>query len=607
MRSFAPRGVASPSTASVVARIATAAAAVPDHIAVVDGNPLTYSELERRSDQLAARLRTMGAGRDRCVGLYLERSSGFVVAALAILKSGAAYVPLDPSTPADRAAYILSDAEAIALVADAEKTKRFQTASAPWRVIDVEKRGPATFDNGSTAFEPDPDSLAYVIYTSGSTGAPKGVEITHANLCNLIDWHRRAFGVSASDRASLVASLGFDAAVWEIWPYLAAGASLHIADEVTRRSAETLRDWLIAERITIGFAPTILAEQLLHMPWPRETALRTLLTGGDTLHRRPPANLPFRLVNNYGPTECTVVATSGTVSPRENGQPTLGRPIANTRALILDEALRPVPAGDEGELCLGGALVGRGYRNRPELTASRFVTYIATSGESLRMYRTGDRARLLANGEIVFLGRVDDQVKIRGCRIELGEIIASLQQHCTDIEACTVSLRDLGGAPSLVAYVVPRDGVRLTSAALREALAPHLPDYMIPAHFVAVPALPVTANGKLDSSALPEPSDDNLLPSRADFDGRASTSTPLERDIGELVAALLGQPSIGIEENFFMVGGHSALAVQLVARIRDTFGVHLALRQLFTAPTVAALSAEVARLRGTASCESSSP
>jgi amino acid adenylation domain-containing protein len=605
MPSFAPRSATLPSTASVVARIGARALAAPNHIAV--GNRLTYFDLERQSDQLAGRLRNVGASRDCCVGLYLERTSAFIIAALGILKSGAAYVPLDPSTPPERTAYILSDAGAIALLTDSEKVQRFPTASVPWCVTDVETPQPAMLHSDSPGFDPDPDSLAYVIYTSGSTGAPKGVEITHANLGNLIDWHQGAFGVTASDRASLVASLGFDASVWEIWPYLAAGASVHIADEVTRRSAETLRDWMIAERITIGFAPTILAEQLVHMQWPRETALRTLLTGGDTLHRRPPPTLPFVLVNNYGPTECTVVAASGTVSPNEDGQPTLGRPIANTRALILDDALRPVADGEEGELCLGGALVGRGYRNRAELTASRFVTYISSSGESLRMYRTGDRARLLPNGEIAFLGRLDDQVKIRGCRIEPGEIVARLKQHCPDIAACTVSVRDLDGTPSLVAYIVPRDGVRLTSSALRDALASHLPDYMIPALFVAVPALPVTANGKLDSSALPEPSDENLLPSSARRNGPACTSRPLEREIAALIAALLGQPSIGVEENFFMVGGHSALAVQLVARIRDTFGVHLALRQLFTAPTVAALSAEVARLREAAPCEASSP
>jgi amino acid adenylation domain-containing protein len=596
MRSLAPGNVTFRSTASVVARIATAAAAAPNHIAVDDGKRLTYSQLEHRSDQLAARLQAIGASRDRCVGLYLERSSDFVVAALGILKSGAAYVPLDPSTPPDRAAYIFSDAAAVALVTDSEKTQRLPTVSVPWRVIDARTPEAAGAANISPAFDPDPDSLAYVIYTSGSTGAPKGVEITHANLCSLIDWHRSAFDVTPLDRASQVSALGFDAAVWEIWPYLTAGATLHIADEVTRRSAEALRDWMVAERITIGFVPTILAEQLLQMAWPPETALRTLLTGGDALHRRPRATLPFELVNNYGPTECTVVATSGTVPSEGDGPPSLGRPITNATALILDEALRPAPPGEPGELCLGGPLVGRGYRNRPDLTESRFVTYLAPAGDALRIYRTGDRVRLGENGEIVFLGRIDDQVKIRGYRIEPAEIIATIER-CPDVEACAIAVQDLpDGGPSLVAYVVARNGATLTSSRLRDLLAPHLPEYMIPAAFVSIPALPTTVNGKLDTSALPAPSLDTLLPNGAEKIGATTERDGVQPRVSALVASLLGQPSVRPDDNFFMVGGHSMLGVQLVARLRDVFGVKLSLRELFTAPTVAALSEEIERL-----------
>lgn len=590
------RPASAPEMRSIVRRIASQAAATPSQIAVADeAVQLTYEELERESSRLGARLRAAGAGPERCVGLFLQRSTQFVVAALAVLRSGAAYVPLDPSTPPDRVTFILDDAGVVALLTDSRIAKDFPEAG--WSVVAIDAAS-AKCDVPFTKLETDPDTLAYVVYTSGSTGQPKGVEITHANLCNLIEWHQSAFEVTATDRASQVAGLGFDATGWEIWPYLTVGASVHIADESTRRSAEMLRDWIVAQKITVGFVPTLLAEQLFVADWPAETALRLLLTGGDTLHRRPPAGLPFAVINNYGPTECTVVATSGTVSCEGNNvsRPSIGRPIANATALILDEALRPVARGEAGELCISGALVGRGYRNMPELTASRFVTYIAASGEPLRIYRTGDRVRSLENEEIDFLGRFDDQVKIRGYRIEPGEIVACLNRY-SGIEASAVSVSDLAaGGPALAAYVVPAADAHLTESELREYLAAKLPDYMIPAFFVSVPALPVSANGKLDASALPAPSAENLLPNRTDLPGTSNQGGLLQQQIAGMVASLLGRPSIDCEENFFMAGGHSMLGVQLVASIRDAFGVKLTLRQLFKAPTVAALSAEVARL-----------
>jgi amino acid adenylation domain-containing protein len=544
-------------------------------------------------------LQEAGAGPERCIGLFLERTPAFVVAALAVLKTGAAYLPLDSSTPADRVAFILADAEAPLLLTHRGKAR--ELPSGPWRILDLDAAPFTTWPATPVHVETVPASLAYVIYTSGSTGRPKGVEITHANLANLIAWHQGAFQVTPVDRASSVAGLGFDAAVWEIWPHLTAGASLHLADEMTRRSPHALRDWLVAERITISFVPTVLAEQLLHAGWPAQTALRVLLTGAETLRRRPVPGLPFVLVNNYGPTECAVVATSGPVAPDagKDGQPSIGLPIANATALILDDHLRPVPPGDVGELCLAGALVGRGYRNNPELTASRFVNYLPPSGPALRIYRTGDRARLLAGGEIAFHGRLDEQVKIRGCRIELGEIAACLNR-CPGIEACAVTAREGADGPFLVAHLVAAHDARLTASALREFLAARLPDYMIPAHFVTVVELPMTANGKLDRSALPAPDADNLLPSRLPGEPQAlapgSSGDSYQQQLAALVASLLGLPSIDPQENFFMLGGHSLLGVQLVARIRDRFGVKLTLRQLFNAPTIAALSAEVAGL-----------
>jgi amino acid adenylation domain-containing protein len=578
---------------SIAARIGARAIAIPDRIAVADGTAcLTYEQLENQSNALAARLQEAGATQDRCIGIFLERSIQFVVAALAVMKSGAAYVPLDPSTPDDRVAWILADAEAIVLLTDSSRAKRL--SSGVWHVIALD-----LLHGSNPPFKPfniDPQSLAYVIYTSGSTGQPKGVEIPHISLCNLIAWHQSAFGVTAADRASQVASFGFDAAVWEVWPYLEAGATLYVADEMTRRSPQALRDWMVANRITIGFVPTAIAEQLIRMEWPVETALRVLLTGGDTLHHRPAPHLPFVLFNNYGPTECTVVATSGAVLPSVDGDlPTIGRPIADAKALILDDELRPVAPGQIGELCLGGLLVGRGYRNRPELTAGHFVTYVPECGDPFRIYRTGDRARFLENGDILFLGRVDDQVKIRGYRIELGEIVATLNRF-PGIQTNIVVVREDGNRGStLVAYVVAAPDACLTESELRDYLGKHLPEYMIPTLFVLAHELPVTANGKPDKAALPAPCADNIIANGSLAAAAINNDNGVQQRVSELVASMLGRPSIAADEDFFMLGGHSMLGVELVARIRDMFGVRLTLRQLFTSPTVAALSAEIAQ------------
>jgi amino acid adenylation domain-containing protein len=603
----------SPATAraasSIASRIAAHAAAAPHHIAVADKDAiLTLGELDFRSNRLSARLIEAGVGPDCCVGLFLDRSADFVAAALAVLKAGAAYLPLDPSTPADRAAMIVADAGAPLVLTHRRKTRDW--ADGAWRILDIDATDTSVGEATAApcSVEPDPESLAYVIYTSGSTGRPKGVEITHANLLNLIEWHQAAFAITGADRASQVAGLGFDAAAWEIWPHLTAGASVYIADEMTRRSPQSLRDWLVAMKITISFVPTILAEQLLQAQWPPETALRMLLTGADVLHRRPAAGLPFVLVNNYGPTECTVVGTSGVISPDTDIEcpPSIGRPISNASVLILDNNLRAVRPGEAGELCLAGALVGRGYRNLPELTASRFVTYSGPSESPRRIYRTGDRARLLPNGEIAFLGRLDEQIKIRGYRIEPGEIVAWLDRY-PGVEASAVAAGESAADPTLLAWIVAAHDAKLTATDLRDFLSTRLPEYMIPAQFVAVAALPLNANGKLDKVALPAPSAANLLPNRAPADvGGGQNGVPhsdeqlnektLLPQIGALVASLLGQPSVAADDNFFMIGGHSMLGVQLVARIRDQFGVKLTLRQLFSAPTVAALSSEVERL-----------
>jgi acyl-coenzyme A synthetase/AMP-(fatty) acid ligase/aryl carrier-like protein len=440
----------------------------------------------------------------------------------------------------------------------------------------------------------DGDRLAYIIYTSGSMGHPKGVEVTHANLLHLIRWHQCAFEVKTSDRASQIAGLAFDAAVWEMWCHLTGGASLHLIDEASRRSPEGLKDWLVAEKITIAFVPTIMAEYLITFEWPRHTALRILLTGADTLHRYPHAGLPFVLVNNYGPTECTVLVTSGVVESGGAGHmPSIGFPIDDTAILILDDLLKRVTAGEEGEICVAGPQIARGYRNLPALTAQKFVT---EPGTGVRLYRTGDRGRALPDGQIAFLGRIDDQIKIRGFRVEPDEVVAQLNSHPHIANSVVVARGDNADEKTLVAYVVATLGTGPTAAELREYLEARLPDYMVPGAFVGLPSLPVTMTGKCDKQALPAPIAANLLmESNRVANATKAGESSSETRVGQLVSGLMEGRPISRDDNFFLVGGHSMLAAQLLARIRENLGVSLNLRQLFEAPTIASLAAAVDR------------
>ncbi len=558
----------------------------PENAALFSGDDvLTYRELNARSGRLAASLRARGVSNDVPVALCLPRSFDFVTAALAVWKAGGAYVPMDPAYPAERLAFILQDAQASVLITDATLAQRFPKDAA--EIMDV-----AALDASDAAppeSEPAPGDLAYVIYTSGSTGTPKGVEITHAGLANLIAWHCDAFSVTSIDRASHVAGLGFDASVWELWPYLAAGAAVHLADDVTRSSPELLRDWIVAKGITIAFVPTPLAERIISFEWPRETALRMLLTGGDVLHHHPPRGLPFTFVNNYGPTESTVVATSGIVLPRNGAGalPSIGQPIANTRVYLLDEDLREVADGTPGEIHISSPGLARGYRNSPDLTAYRFI-----QTDYGRLYKTGDLGRRRPDGDIDFLGRIDDQIKIRGYRIEPIEITRILNTQPGIRNSVVTAREDLSGEKRLIAYVMPTGNSAVSSAELRASLAEKLPDYMIPSHFVRLDQFPLTAHGKIDYAALPAPDASNALGQEAPPAALSDTG----KRVSEIVAALLELPEVGADENFFMLGGHSLLGAQLIARIRKDFKVQITLRTLFAAPTVAELSREIDRL-----------
>jgi acyl-CoA synthetase (AMP-forming)/AMP-acid ligase II/acyl carrier protein len=360
-----------------------------------------------------------------------------------------------------------------------------------------------------------------------------------------------------------------------------------LVDDSTRISSEPLRQWICAQDITVAFVPTILAEPMLAAEWPLKTKLRYLFTGADTLHHRPSSALPFPVVNNYGPTECTVVATSAIVpaGPQSGGLPPIGLPIAHTQIYLLNEQRQPVAAGETGEIYIGGAGVARGYRNRPDLTEQSFLPNPFSPTAGARMYRTGDLGCFLPNGQIAFRGRTDNQEKIRGHRVEPDEISGILAQHPA-VSSCAVAAKGALKERRLVGYLVPRNGASPSASELRDFLSARLPEYMVPSAFVRLEALPLNANGKLDREALPEPSPQNQ-PAAGEF--RAPES-PVEMRIAHILADLLNVDRIGVDDNFFLLGGHSLLGAQLILRIRERFGVELTLRHLFEAQTLGKLA-----------------
>ncbi|MCM3338073.1 amino acid adenylation domain-containing protein [Paenibacillus sp. MER TA 81-3] len=570
------------------------AAKTPDAIAVVCSEQcLTYRELNRRANQLAHHLAKHGIGAEMPVGICMERSVELIIAVLGVLKSGGAYVPLDPHYPKERLRFIMDDTQVPVLLTVAGLLEQLPEHSAAALCLDSDWPRIAEESGEKLAVDVNTANLAYVIYTSGSTGQPKGVQVQHDSLLNLIQWHHGAYQVTEADRATLIAGTAFDASVWEIWPYLTAGAALYIADDEIRLSPEQLRDWLIESGITLAFLPTPLAERVISVDWPEETPLRALLTGGDKLHHHPEVQLPFALVNHYGPTENTVVATCGTVASgvQTEEAPTIGRPIANTRCYILDASGQPVPIGVPGELYIAGSSLARGYLNRPELTAERFVQDPFRADPQARMYRTGDLCRYRADGEIEYVGRMDDQVKIRGFRIELGEVETVISHHPDVEEASVITRQDVSGQIRLVAYVVPAQGQRDTAdAALTDILRQHvsdwLPDYMIPSAFVMMERLPLTPNGKIDRRALPEP--EWTHNEQAYEAGRNS----IEEMLCTIWAQVIGRESVGIHDNFFELGGDSIMSIQVVARAGQV-GLKLTAKQMFQHQTIAELAATV--------------
>jgi amino acid adenylation domain-containing protein len=566
------------------------AARAPESTAVIGpASSLTYGELHRRASQLAHRLRALGVSRGSPVALCLERTPDLVVAMLAVLESGGAFVPLDPDYPPDRLAYMLEDADPVVLVTQGSLADRLPPTSAHRVALDAEAEVLAALPETPPRVDLAPDDLAYVIYTSGSTGRPKGVMCTHRGLVNLVTWYGRAYSLTPEDRLTQVVAVSFDGAVWEVFSCLAAGATLHIADAALRTEPGQLLAWLATERINVSLLPTPLAEAVLNLveTWHVDgLPLRALVTGGDRLRRRPPEWGP-PTYNHYGPTEDTVCSTAVPVLPGGDGPPSIGRGIDNHRMYVLDRDLRLVPAGVPGELFIAGTGISRGYLRRPDLTADRFIPNPFAGGTGDRMYRTGDLCRWSHDGQLLFLDRIDDQVKVRGFRLELGEIETVLAQHPGVDEAAVVAAPDRHGETRLVAYVVPAAEPPPTAAELRAHLSGSLPPPMVPALYVHLDALPLTPNGKIDRRSLPAP-DGIAQAARTDA---VAPRTPTERIVADTWAEVLGLEQVGVSDDFFELGGHSFAALSASSRMTQALGMRVSVAAIFQARTVERLAA----------------
>jgi amino acid adenylation domain-containing protein/non-ribosomal peptide synthase protein (TIGR01720 family) len=564
----------------------------PDAIAVIDGEKsLTYEQLNQKANQLAYYLQNLGVKTEDLVGICIERSVLMIIGLLGILKAGAAYIPLDPNYPSERLAYMLEDSAVSVLLTQENLVDTLPNYLGTIFCLDQDGKILDHHPQDNLLHPMTSENLAYVIYTSGSTGKPKGVLIQHQSLLNLVSWHQNAFDITTIDRVTQLAGIAFDASVWEIWPYLTAGACLAIVPPDLLTSPKQLQEWLIAKKITVSFLPTPLAETLIPLDWSPNCLLRLMLTGGDKLNDFPPTSIPFTLVNNYGPTENTVVTTSVKITPDllTEKAPPIGRPISNTQVYILDQYQQPVPIGIPGELYIGGSGLAKGYLNRPELTDSKFIANPFSQKLSDRLYKTGDLVRYGNDGQIEFVGRIDHQVKIRGFRIELGEIETVLNQHPQVKEAIIIAREDQPGVKRLCAYVIASQN--LTVSQLRLFLQEKLPQYMVPAFFVLLDAFPLTANGKIDRCALPQPT----LELEDEAALNLSPGTEKERILAAIWQRVLGLKNISINDNFFELGGDSILAIQIIAQANQA-GLQITPKQLFSHQTIAQLATVAERV-----------
>ncbi|HEX3252482.1 MAG TPA: amino acid adenylation domain-containing protein [Pyrinomonadaceae bacterium] len=547
---------------------------------------ISYSELNSAANRLARHLRERGVGPEVRVALCLKRSPEMIIALLAVLKAGGTYLPLDPSYPIERLSFMLEDSQAAVLVTSGETAEELPAA---WlQVIDLEDER-EEIDKQSDENLDVPvsgEQAAYVIYTSGSTGRPKGVMVTHAGLLNLTEAQRESFDPQPNDHVLQFASLSFDASIFEIVMALCKGASLWLAAKEDLMPGAGLLELLRSNSITNAtLPPSVLAM----LPWTELPELRTLIVAGEAcpaavVDQWAPGR---RFFNAYGPTETTVWATVAECHAG-GGPPTIGRPIANAEVYVLDRNGQPVPVGVTGELYLGGDGLARGYLNRPELTAERFVPHAFSTKPGARLYRTGDVARYSAGGLVEFLGRNDAQVKVHGFRIELGEVEAILREHPAVRECVVVAHTTDEDTRRLVGYVVPQEGENPLTAELRMFLQEKLPDYMVPAVFMTLDALPLTPNAKIDRAALPHP--DESRPEMVE--AFIAPRTAVEETLAQIWSEVLHVEQVGIDDNFFLLGGDSIRSVQLLSKVQER-GLNLTLQQLFKHQTIRNLVQEI--------------
>lgn len=559
----------------------------PENTAVVyRDQKITYRELDLRSNQVANVLIAKGIKEGKYVPVWMDRSLEWIVAVLGIIKTGAAYVPIDPAYPVKRVEYILSDtsSEIIitnirlgALLSDREQSKIMDLD----KMTNLDGRPVDQFIDATNT-----NSIAYTIYTSGSTGKPKGVMVGHQAIQHLVTWHNHHFHVDHTSRLSLVAGLAFDISVWEVWSALTAGATLFIADEEERTDALALIDYYRKHRITHGFAPTVLAPAVVnHSKNYDDLTLKYLFTGGEKLKPVLTTELQFELVDYYGPTECTVFATFKKVKDVDGKYvSSIGKPIANTQAYILGEQLELLPVGAIGELYIGGNILARGYLNNQELTDTKFI--VNPFNEAQRLYRTGDLAKWLPDGDIEFLGRMDNQVKIRGFRVELGEIERVLVQQSEVREAVVITKETAGSNKYLVAFVVLKSGAQKDIVSVRNLLKEELPGYMIPAQIIFIDKIPLTPNGKTDSQYLKELADKEAK----ELVSFEPPTNETERIIADLWSSELERPVINITDNFFDIGGNSLLVAVVAVALERRLNVKVYLRDIYQYPVLQKLS-----------------
>jgi amino acid adenylation domain-containing protein len=584
----------------------------PDAIAATyETQSLTYRELNRQANQLAHYLKSQGVAPEVKVGLCLERSLNLIVGILGILKAGGAYVPLDPDYPQDRLAYMLEDAQVSQVVTQSSLVANLSVDSSKLICLDTEAQAIAQQSQENLLTDVTANHLAYIIYTSGSTGKPKGVLVPHANVTRLFEATQAWYQFSQNDVWTCFHSCAFDFSVWEIWGALLYGGRLIVVPYIVSRSPKDFYHLLLDESVTVlnqtpsAFRQLVKAETEAEIE--RELSLRYVIFGGEALEiqsLRPwferHGDQQPQLVNMYGITETTVHVTYRPLSMADlNGTASvIGSPIPDLQLYLLDPNQQRVPIGIPGELCVGGAGLARGYLNRPELTRERFIANpfkdeASSAPISEYLYRSGDLARYLANGDIEYLGRLDHQVKLRGFRIELGEIEAVLAQQPSVQENIVLVREDTPGDQRLVAYIIPKSGQSPTSNELRHALKQKLPDYMVPGLFIFLEVMPLTASGKVDRKALPKP---DLL--RSDLgDNYTAPRNEIEQQMAEIWEQVLNLKPIGVHDNFFDLGGHSLLATQAIARSRKVFTIELTLRHFFEAPTIAGLSERVETIR----------